>query len=347
MRGGRHAAALRRPVDVPRARPSPRSLAASCWRGRRRRTRTSSPRAAATPSPLRGCAELGRELRGRGRRGRRRLRHRRHAGRAGRRARPPGSAPWASRSSRAASWARRYAPSRTAAFGGPAGDWSLDERFHFGGYARTTPELDAFAARLRGPARTARRADLRRQAAVRTCPPWPRRAPSPRARPSRAVVTGARSAVRLSLTGSGRPPGRPPPPPGPVGAAACAASRRRCSRRSRSCTKTSRSALDHLPRQPPVGVVRRLPGDRVDRAEPFPHRVAAPFQDRPQPVRQRRRQGVALVREQLLQALLRRAGGLALGLRLRQGLGLQVASAAASAPGSAAAASAPGRPACR
>ncbi|MFD5428368.1 1-aminocyclopropane-1-carboxylate deaminase/D-cysteine desulfhydrase [Streptomyces sp. NPDC127084] len=32
------------------------------------------------------------------------------------------------------------------AFGGRAGDWWLDERFHFGGYARTTPELDAFAA---------------------------------------------------------------------------------------------------------------------------------------------------------------------------------------------------------
>jgi 1-aminocyclopropane-1-carboxylate deaminase len=31
------------------------------------------------------------------------------------------------------------------AFGGPRGDWWLDERFHFGGYARTTPELDAFA----------------------------------------------------------------------------------------------------------------------------------------------------------------------------------------------------------
>ncbi|MFF5974343.1 1-aminocyclopropane-1-carboxylate deaminase/D-cysteine desulfhydrase [Streptomyces sp. NPDC012769] len=31
------------------------------------------------------------------------------------------------------------------AFGGPRGDWRLDERFHFGGYARTTPELDAFA----------------------------------------------------------------------------------------------------------------------------------------------------------------------------------------------------------
>ena len=31
-------------------------------------------------------------------------------------------------------------------FGGPAGEWSLDERFHFGGYARTTPELHAFAA---------------------------------------------------------------------------------------------------------------------------------------------------------------------------------------------------------
>jgi 1-aminocyclopropane-1-carboxylate deaminase len=31
------------------------------------------------------------------------------------------------------------------AFGGPRGDWWLDERFHFGGYARTTPELQAFA----------------------------------------------------------------------------------------------------------------------------------------------------------------------------------------------------------
>ncbi|MFB7821953.1 1-aminocyclopropane-1-carboxylate deaminase/D-cysteine desulfhydrase [Streptomyces hydrogenans] len=32
-----------------------------------------------------------------------------------------------------------------AAFGGPRGDWWLDERFHCGGYGRTTPELDAFA----------------------------------------------------------------------------------------------------------------------------------------------------------------------------------------------------------
>ncbi|MFI0540104.1 1-aminocyclopropane-1-carboxylate deaminase/D-cysteine desulfhydrase [Streptomyces sp. WSLK1-3] len=31
------------------------------------------------------------------------------------------------------------------AFGGPRGNWALDERFHFGGYARTTPALDAFA----------------------------------------------------------------------------------------------------------------------------------------------------------------------------------------------------------
>ncbi|MGW0785682.1 1-aminocyclopropane-1-carboxylate deaminase/D-cysteine desulfhydrase [Streptomyces sp. NPDC002913] len=31
------------------------------------------------------------------------------------------------------------------AFGAPAGRWTLDERFHFGGYARTTPELEAFA----------------------------------------------------------------------------------------------------------------------------------------------------------------------------------------------------------
>jgi 1-aminocyclopropane-1-carboxylate deaminase len=33
-----------------------------------------------------------------------------------------------------------------AAFGGPRGDWSLDDRFHFGGYARTPPELETFAA---------------------------------------------------------------------------------------------------------------------------------------------------------------------------------------------------------
>ncbi|WP_406863065.1 pyridoxal-phosphate dependent enzyme [Streptomyces sp. HUAS MG47] len=32
-----------------------------------------------------------------------------------------------------------------AALGGRRGAWSLDERFHFGGYARTDPALDAFA----------------------------------------------------------------------------------------------------------------------------------------------------------------------------------------------------------
>ncbi|MET7796393.1 1-aminocyclopropane-1-carboxylate deaminase/D-cysteine desulfhydrase [Streptomyces decoyicus] len=32
-----------------------------------------------------------------------------------------------------------------AAFGGPRGDWRLDDRFHCGGYARRTPDLDAFA----------------------------------------------------------------------------------------------------------------------------------------------------------------------------------------------------------
>ncbi|MFJ2238650.1 1-aminocyclopropane-1-carboxylate deaminase/D-cysteine desulfhydrase [Streptomyces sp. NPDC087859] len=36
------------------------------------------------------------------------------------------------------------------AFGGRRGDWSLDDRFHFGGYARTTPELDAFAEDFEG-----------------------------------------------------------------------------------------------------------------------------------------------------------------------------------------------------
>ncbi|MEV6007800.1 pyridoxal-phosphate dependent enzyme [Streptomyces sp. NPDC051976] len=33
-----------------------------------------------------------------------------------------------------------------AAFGGRRGRWELDDRFHHGGYARTTPALDAFAA---------------------------------------------------------------------------------------------------------------------------------------------------------------------------------------------------------
>ncbi|MFI9768773.1 1-aminocyclopropane-1-carboxylate deaminase/D-cysteine desulfhydrase [Streptomyces sp. NPDC052415] len=32
------------------------------------------------------------------------------------------------------------------AFGGPRGTWTLDDRFHCGGFARSTPELDAFAA---------------------------------------------------------------------------------------------------------------------------------------------------------------------------------------------------------
>ena len=31
------------------------------------------------------------------------------------------------------------------AYGGRRGDWSVEDGFHFGGYARTTPELDAFA----------------------------------------------------------------------------------------------------------------------------------------------------------------------------------------------------------
>lgn len=33
-----------------------------------------------------------------------------------------------------------------AAFGSVRGDWSVNDRFHFGGYARTTPELADFAA---------------------------------------------------------------------------------------------------------------------------------------------------------------------------------------------------------
>ncbi|XLE02117.1 pyridoxal-phosphate dependent enzyme [Streptomyces sp. 184] len=35
---------------------------------------------------------------------------------------------------------------QSAAFGGRCGDWRLADGFHFGGFARRTPELDAFAA---------------------------------------------------------------------------------------------------------------------------------------------------------------------------------------------------------
>ena len=34
---------------------------------------------------------------------------------------------------------------QTLAFGGRRGDWAVETRFHFGGYARTTDELEAFA----------------------------------------------------------------------------------------------------------------------------------------------------------------------------------------------------------
>jgi 1-aminocyclopropane-1-carboxylate deaminase len=35
------------------------------------------------------------------------------------------------------------------AFGGPCGAWQIDDEFHFGGFARRTPELDAFIAGFR------------------------------------------------------------------------------------------------------------------------------------------------------------------------------------------------------
>ncbi|MCF3964483.1 1-aminocyclopropane-1-carboxylate deaminase/D-cysteine desulfhydrase [Streptomyces fuscigenes] len=37
---------------------------------------------------------------------------------------------------------------QTAAFGGPRGSWRVDDRFHGGGFARSGPELAAFAARF-------------------------------------------------------------------------------------------------------------------------------------------------------------------------------------------------------
>ncbi|KIF76635.1 1-aminocyclopropane-1-carboxylate deaminase, partial [Streptomyces sp. 150FB] len=41
--------------------------------------------------------------------------------------------------------AREVADLQRAAFGGPVAGWSLEERFHFGGFARVTAELDSFA----------------------------------------------------------------------------------------------------------------------------------------------------------------------------------------------------------
>jgi 1-aminocyclopropane-1-carboxylate deaminase len=35
------------------------------------------------------------------------------------------------------------------AFGGPRGDWRIDDEFHFGGFARRTPELDRFITAFR------------------------------------------------------------------------------------------------------------------------------------------------------------------------------------------------------
>ncbi|MER6467694.1 1-aminocyclopropane-1-carboxylate deaminase/D-cysteine desulfhydrase [Streptomyces collinus] len=40
---------------------------------------------------------------------------------------------------------REVAALQERAFGARTGAWSMDDRFHFGGYARTGPELDAFA----------------------------------------------------------------------------------------------------------------------------------------------------------------------------------------------------------
>lgn len=40
---------------------------------------------------------------------------------------------------------REVADLQRAAFGGPVAGWSLEERFHFGGFARVTAELEAFA----------------------------------------------------------------------------------------------------------------------------------------------------------------------------------------------------------
>lgn len=97
------------------------------------------------------------------------------------------------------------------AFGGPAGDWSLDERFHFGGYARTTPELDAFAedfeARHHLPVERVYVAKmlfgLTALAAEGAFPPGTTVA---------AVITGSAITGSGSVTTVTSPRGRPPPP---------------------------------------------------------------------------------------------------------------------------------------
>lgn len=92
------------------------------------------------------------------------------------------------------------------AFGGPAGSWSLDERFHFGGYARTprpcTPSPTTSSSGTACPS-----SGSTSPSCCTRSPNWPRRVRSfrePRSRRS------SRAALRRRPT----PPGRPPPPPG-------------------------------------------------------------------------------------------------------------------------------------
>lgn len=113
------------------------------------------------------------------------------------------------------------------AFGGPSGNWSLDERFAFGGYARSTPELEAFAADFEDrhglPVERVYVAKL--LFALTALAEEGAFAPGTRVS---AVITGTPTRRPFRIRPS---PGRPPPPPGPAGAAGCASSRRRSAAR--------------------------------------------------------------------------------------------------------------------
>ncbi len=214
---------------------------------------------------------------------------------------------------------------QTAAFGGPRGEWSLDERFHHGGYARVPAGLEAFAADFEQrhglPVERLYVAKL-----LHALVTLAGRAPS---------RAGARS-PRWSPGGRSPDPARPgrdglPRLPVGRGLLQVQPAQQRPQHLVVDVAPVAQLhehlalGADHLPRQPPVGVVHRLPGDGVDLPEPLPDGVAAALQDTAQPVGQRRGKGVALVGEQVVEALLGDPGRLRLRVGLGEGLGLGVA----------------------
>ncbi len=309
VRRRRDAAALRRTARRTGASPEPETLAALL-------RAVDAEDAVVVPEGRQrgGRARLPRPGRGTGRtrrRGRHRLRHRRHPRRSWPPGFPGGGGPWAYPCSRGGFLKAdvRAAPgsARSAGRAAPGPGRPLPPR-------RLRPH-DARAGRLRRglrtPPRPPRGARLRRQAAVRPARALTGEGAFARGTTLAAVVTGRpfpegprppRGCARLRCS-----PGRPPPPPGPVGVAVSAHLVVDVAAVPLLGRRPPAIGADHLPGEPPVGVVDGLAGDGIDLSEPF----QTALRRRSRTVRRRSAQGgrqrVALVGEQVVQArLLRR-----------------------------------------